>query len=140
MNDFIRLNEEWITTYFELEAADKNLANNPYKIVENGGYIFTLQVDESVIGACALFNTGDNVYELARMAVSPNSQGKGYGRQLMQHALSKLSDIKAKKTYLVSNTRLESAITLYKQFGFKTTHEGPHPLYNRANIVMELEM
>ena len=44
---------------------------------------------------CALFNDGDGVYELARMAVSPSVQGKGYGSQLINHALLKLRSINA---------------------------------------------
>jgi hypothetical protein len=43
----------------------------------------------------------------------------------------------AKKVYLVSNTKLASAIGLYKKYGFQTVSEGQHPIYSRANIVME---
>ena len=37
---FIRLNEAWIAKYFKIEEADRQLAENPYKIIESGGYIF----------------------------------------------------------------------------------------------------
>lgn len=137
LDDFVRLNEEWISSYFELEEVDHALASNPYQIVENGGYIFSLLSDSKVLGVCALFNEGEGVFELARMAVSPNNQSNGYGQKLMDACLSKLSEIGAQKVYLVSNTKLEAAISLYQKYSFKIVSEGQHPVYSRANIVME---
>lgn len=137
LNDFIRLNEEWINQYFSIEETDKKLASNPFKIIEDGGYIFSLVLENHVVGVCALFNEGGGVFELARMAVSPKHHGKGYGKILIEHCLLKLEKINATKVYLVSNTKLSSAIGLYRKYGFKTIFEGVHPVYSRANIVME---
>lgn len=136
LNDFIRLNEEWITSYFQLEEIDRKLAANPQKVIEDGGYIYSLVFNNEVVGVCALFNEGNNVYELARMAVSPKHQGKGYGDKLINICLSKAKEIKANKIYLVSNTKLEVAIALYKKHGFKTVSTAQHILYSRANITM----
>lgn len=137
LHDFIRLNEEWISTYFEIEEVDRALAENPFQIVENGGFIFSLVSSGEVLDVCSLFNEGNGVFELARMAVSPNSQGHGYGNQLIIACLSKLKEIGANKVYLVSNTKLEAAIALYQKHGFKIVSEGQHPVYSRANIIME---
>jgi len=135
--DFIRLNEDWIELYFSLEPQDLELAANPAGVIDEGGYIFTLVVDSDVIGACALFRESDGVYEIARMAVSPAHQGNGHGNTLMKACLNKLRALKAKKAYIVSHTKLESAISLYKKHGFETTHLGNHPVYQRADIVLE---
>ena len=70
------------------------------------------------------------------MAVAPEHQGNGYRQKLMETCLFKLSEISAKEVFLVSNTKLESAISLYIKNGFKTVSEGRHPAYSRANIVM----
>jgi len=137
LSDFIRLNEEWIETYFSLEAHDRELAANPGGVIDAGGYIFTLAVDDHVIGACALFKETEGVFEIARMAVSPAQQGKGYGHELMQACLAKLRALNAKKAYIVSHTKLESAVSLYKKYDFETVHLGKHPVYARANIVLE---
>ena len=97
-------------------------------------------VDENtaeVLGVCALFNDGHDTYELARMAVSPAHHGKGLANTLMDAAFNKLAEINAGKVYLISNTKLKSAIHLYKKYKFVTTHEGPHEKYSRADIVME---
>ena len=135
--DFIRLNEGWISTYFEIEDVDRKLAADPGQIIDKGGYIFSLVENDEVVGVSALFAEGNGVFELARMAVSPQHQGKGHGNLLMHVCLEKLREIKASKVYLVSNTKLEAAIALYKKYDFKTTHQGKHPGYSRANIVME---
>lgn len=137
LDDFIRLNEEWISTYFTLEDTDRALAKNPSQIIDNGGYIFSVISNHQVMGVCALFNEGNGVFELARMAVAPQAQGNGLGHRLMQASLAKLTAIGAQKVYLVSNTKLKAAIALYKKHGFKTVSEGQHPVYSRANIVME---
>jgi len=136
LNDFIRLNEEWITSFFQLEDTDRKLAENPKKIIDDGGYIYSLLTNDEVVGVCALFNEGNSVYELARMAVSPKHQGKGYGDKLLNACLSKAKEIKANKVYLVSNTQLEAAIALYRKHNFKTVNKEQHPIYSRANITM----
>ena len=133
---FIHLNEQWIAHYFELEASDRALAANPVGVIERGGYIFSLEVAGEVVGVCALFNEGEGRYELARMAVNPGSQGKGYGDVLMETALAKLRAIGAKEVHLLSNTVLEAAISLYRKHGFDTISTEQHPVYKRCNIVL----
>ncbi len=114
LKNFIQLNEEWIEKYFEIEQIDKELAEYPYLIIEQGGYIFSIIDAKNVIGVCALINKGNGVYELARMAVSNQHQGKSHGSLLLETCLKKLKNISAKKVYLVSNTKLETAISLYR--------------------------
>ncbi len=135
--EFIRLNEEWIARYFAIEDADRALAANPRQVIDSGGYIFSLTLEDDVVGVCALFNEGDGVYELARMAVPVAHQGRGYGHLLMQACLNKLTAVNATRVYLVSNTKLAAAIAMYRKYNFVTVTEGPHPVYSRANIVME---
>ena len=90
LKDFIRLNEEWIQKFFELEESDKALARNPKKIIDDGGYIFSLIHKGELVAVCALFNNNNGEYELARMATSPNHQGKGYSKKLMEHVFHTL--------------------------------------------------
>ena len=136
LSSFIRLNEEWISKYFSLEKVDLELAENPGKIIDEGGYIFSIEEGGEVVGTCALLNKNAGEYELARMAVSPIYQGYGFGNKLMSAALNKAAQIGAKKVTLVSNTKLSAAIGLYKKFGCKVVSLGQHPVYSRANIVM----
>jgi GNAT superfamily N-acetyltransferase len=137
LQDFIRLNEAWISHYFEIEEVDRELARNPARIITDGSYIFTLLEEDQVIGVCALFKENDGVFQLARMAVSPEFRGKGYGDALINAAFMHLRKIKASRVYLLSNTVLAPAIALYKKHGLIVLCEGQHPVYARCNIVME---
>ena len=140
LSDFIKLNEDWISEYFEIEDVDVSLAKNPKKIIENGGFIFSLVDHGVVVGVCALFNEGNGVFELARMAVAKQFHNRGYGSLLITVCLTKLNDIGASKVYLLSNTKLEPAINLYKKHGFQTVSLEQHPVYSRANISMVLKI
>jgi len=139
LKSFIQLNEAWVTKYFEIEQSDIELSNNPYGVIENGGYIFSLTENNLVVGVCALFNEGKGTYELARMAVAETHQGKGYGKELIVKSIQKAKELNANMLYLISNTKLETAIALYRKYGFKTIKTGQHPVYSRANIVMQYE-
>jgi len=137
LKDFIRLNEDWISRYFKLEESDHRLAENPFRIVEEGGYIFTLVDEGEVLGVCALFYHGQGVYELARMAVEPRHHGKGLSHRLMIAVMDKLDKLAASQVFLYSNTMLDSAISLYRKYGFETVSTGKHENYSRANIKMQ---
>jgi putative acetyltransferase len=138
--DFIRLNEQWISEYFSIEERDRRLAANPFKIVTDGGHIISLVENGRVVGVCALFKVSEDRYELARMAVEPSERGKGYGELLITTALDRARDEGASTISLGTNTVLVSAIALYRKHGFKTVFEGQHPEYARCNIVMELQL
>ncbi len=135
--EFIRLNERWISHFFELEESDKALAKHPEKIIDDGGYVISLTDTDQVAAVCALFHKDKDTYELARMTVHPDYRGQGLAHQLMDVCFQQLKKINAQKVYLISNTQLKAAMQLYKQHGFITTHRGPHPDYQRADIVME---
>jgi putative acetyltransferase len=137
--EFIRLNELWIKEHFSLEESDRKLAADPYRIVREGGHILSV-VDDGVVGVCALFRESPTRYELARMAVDPCVRGRGIGDALMRAAIELAKKDGAETLYLLSNTVLSPAIALYRKHGFRTVSEGPHPVYSRCNIVMELTM
>ena len=53
-NDFIRLNKEWIETYFKIEASDIDTFTHIDDIVDQGGQIFLAIYNGEVVGCCAL--------------------------------------------------------------------------------------
>lgn len=138
--DFVRLNELWISEHFSIEDSDRRLAEDPFRIVRDGGHILSLVEGGRVVGVCALFKEADRRYQLARMAVDPGERGKGHGDVLILAALQKAREDGARAVYLLSNTALGPAIALYRKHGFTTTSEGRHPVYARCNIVMELNL
>ena len=70
------------------------------------------------------------------MAVDEKYQGLKIGKQLAETAIQKAKEKKANKIILYSNTKLITAITLYRKLGFKEIPvDGP---YERSDIKMEL--
>lgn len=137
---FRELNEEWISKYFKMEAADHKALDNPQKsIIDKGGHILVALYNNEPVGVCALMKMDDPVYEyeLAKMAVSPTVQGKSIGWLLGKAAVDKARSLGAKKLYLESNTILEPAINLYHKLGFQKVIGHATP-YERCNIQMEL--
>jgi len=137
---FKSLNEEWISTYFEIEEADRKALNNPEEyILEKGGRIFVGLLNERPMGVCALIKMEDPEYdfEMAKMAVSPEIQNKNMGWLLGQAVIDAAKSMGASKIYLESNTLLKPAINLYYKMGFRKISGRPTP-YKRANIQMEL--
>jgi putative acetyltransferase len=140
---FRTLNEEWITRYFSLEKADRETLNDPEnKILKKGGYIFMAYLGDRAVGCVALIPIGGGVYELSKMAVSPEFRGLGIGRRLLLHTVAQARQIGAKSLFLGSNARLENAVHLYESIGFR--HVPPESLpampYTRANVFMELPL
>lgn len=139
---FKSLNEEWISTYFEIEETDSKALENPNDyIIKNGGKILVALYNGEPAGVCALIKMDDPEYdfEMAKMAVSPKVQGKGIGGLLGQAIVQLAKDLGASKLYLGSNTLLKPAIHLYYKIGFKKI-DGRTTPYKRANIQMELEL
>lgn len=141
--DFIRLNIAWIKTYFRLEESDlQTFSHIDSYIIGNGGQIF-LAIDEGTgeaVGCCALINHPEkSSYELAKMAVSPNVQGRHIGYRLGQALLDYARKIGVRRIYLEGNTRLTASIRLYRKLGFKEIPlEGSS--YDRCDIIMELDL
>jgi GNAT superfamily N-acetyltransferase len=138
---FRTLNEEWITRYFTLEPKDREILGDPKgKILKHGGHILMAWLGHQAIGCVALIPMGDGVYELSKMAVSPEMRGVGVGRRLLLDAIALAKRIGARSLFLGSNSKLQSAVHLYESVGFRHVPAAsiPDMPYVRANVFMEL--
>jgi putative acetyltransferase len=139
-NDFRQLNLEWLEEYHLTEAHDMEILNDPQgTIIHNGGYIFLARYENTIAGCAGLIKVNDDEYELVKMTVGKDFRGKGISKQLLNHCLEKAKELNAKKISLLSNHQLETALCLYKQFGFKDVPVGPSP-YDLADVKMELSL
>ncbi len=139
-SNFASLNIEWIEQHWKMEEADFNALNDPEGYILNaGGFIFLALYNGDIVGTCALLNKGNEVFELAKMAVTSKAKGKGIGYLLGKTVIKKALEIKAKRLYLESNTVLKPAISLYHKLGFKRS-QGVKSPYERCNIQMELDL
>ena len=140
---FRTLNEEWITLHFSLEPKDRETLGDPENtILRRGGQIFMLHSGADAIGCVALIPMTDGVYELSKMAVSPQHRGQGYGRRLLLHAITQARGLGARSLFLGSSTKLASAVHLYESVGFRhvPSETLPPTPYTRANVFMELAL
>jgi len=141
---FRELNLAWLDRYFngELTEQDQQALGNPegYYLAK-GGYIWFARSGGNIIGCCALAKRGEQRFEISKMGVDDSFQGRGVGRRLMLTALAKARELGATEVYLESATRLERAINLYCNLGFRAI---PHPdgqsTYPRSDIYMTLTL
>lgn len=137
---FIELNTEWIKTYFRLEEHDLETFGNVREgIIATGGEVFFALDGGVAVGCCALVHhAADNPlgeWELAKMAVSPLSQGRGTGSRLMEALLAEVRRRGVRDIYLEGNTRLAASIHMYRKFGFREVPLGERN-YERVDIIM----
>jgi ribosomal protein S18 acetylase RimI-like enzyme len=138
--DFAKLNRAWLQKYFEVEPIDEKIFASPGAyIIDKGGYIFFATIDDQIAGTFALIKTEDGVYELSKMAVAEEFQGRKIGNKMIEFCMAKARDLEAQKIILYSNTRLKPAIHLYSKFGFKEVPLG-NVEYKRADIKMEIDL
>ena len=139
---FAALNAEWIEDLHYLEESDKAMVANPEIYLENGGQVFSAHIGDAVAGAVALkphvSGPSEGQWELTKMAVDADYRGHGIGQKLMDAVEAYARDVLGlDRIFLLSNTKNEAALRLYKRNGWTVNHEGTHPIYDRCNIGME---
>jgi N-acetylglutamate synthase-like GNAT family acetyltransferase len=136
--DFRQLNREWLEQYHLLEAHDEAILNNPRETILNtGGVIFLAESDGLIVGTSALMKEHEGVYELVKMGVAKEYQGKGISRLLLNKCIEEARMLKAKKLILFSNHQLKNALALYEKYGFEYIEVEDSP-FQTADIKMEL--
>lgn len=138
--DFKNLNLEWLDKYNLTESHDLEVLDDPKgTILNNGGIIYLAKAGDEIVGSAALMKEPDDVYELAKMAVTPAWRGKGISRLLIEKCLDTARSWKAKKILLYSNSQLQTALKLYEKYGFRHVPVVNAPFLT-ADVKMELIM
>jgi N-acetylglutamate synthase-like GNAT family acetyltransferase len=136
---FEKLNRAWIEQFFWMEPIDFEVLQHPdVHILNKGGDILMASFNKEIAGAAALKYVEPGVYEFTKMAVDEKFRGKKIGRTLVEASIDRAKKLGAKKVILYSNTRLTTAIQLYRKVGF---YEVPvDAIYKRSDIKMELPL
>ena len=139
-NDFRRLNLEWLEKYNLAESHDLQVLDDPKgTILDRGGVIYMAEEDGQLIGSAALMKEAEGIYELAKMAVDPHWRGKGISKLLIEKCLETARSWNATKVTLYSNSQLQTALSLYKKYGFYHIGTENSP-YVTADVRMELNL
>lgn len=140
-DDFKRLNLAWLNKYFWVEPHDEEVLGNPQEyIIDPGGSIFLVKDENEIIGTVALMKMEEGVFELTKMAINPQQQGKKIGQRLMEHALAFAKQQNWDHLIIFSNRKLENAIHIYRKYGFEEIPIGENNPYSRGDIKMKLNL
>jgi N-acetylglutamate synthase-like GNAT family acetyltransferase len=117
---FRQINEEWIVAMFHMEDSDKALLNEPESAIINcHGHIWFVEHQSlGIIGTCALVQRSAGVFELTKMGVLESARGLDAGKFLLDAVLKQAVALKIETLFLLTSSKCEAAIHLYRQRGF----------------------
>lgn len=135
---FKAINLEWLDGFALTESHDLQILNDPEEtILKTGGSIFLAKSGDEIVGTAAIIYEGNNMFELAKMAVIPAFQGRGISKMLLQKCIDVAKEKGGKKMILFSNSRLKTALSLYEKNGFRFVEATDSP-FETADVKMEL--
>ncbi|MFM9909849.1 MAG: GNAT family N-acetyltransferase [Chitinophagaceae bacterium] len=139
-SEFKGLNLEWLDKYHLTEGHDLEILNDPQgTIIDAGGAIYLAKIGNDIVGTASLMKEKEGFFELAKMAVTPQRQGKGISKLLIEKCINKAMELNATKIFLFSNHQLQTAIQLYRKFGFENIDVTDSP-FATADVKMELQL
>ena len=137
---FKEINLEWLDRYNLTESHDLEVLDDPQKnVLDPGGFIFLAIKNGDVVGSAALIPTREGEFELAKMCVRPEWQGRGVSHLLLQKCIEQANEVNAQRIILFSNSKLQRAIGLYERSGFKHVPVTDAP-FTTADVKMEMEL
>lgn len=80
--------------------------------------------NDELVGSIQIYhNKEENCYEVERVMVAPQSQGKGYGKKLLNFVVAKLQQTHRTPIVLTVATCNDKAVKMYEKFGFVPVSE-----------------
>jgi putative acetyltransferase len=137
---FERLNRNWIEKLFKIEARDEEILADPEgTILAKGGHIYFAKFGEEIVGCCAVVTNAEGVFELVKMGVEEEYQGKQIGTKLVSACIDKARGAGGNTIVLETNSQLLPAIRIYEKLGFKKV-ENYQGHFARADYCMSLAL
>ena len=108
--------------YLEIQHYDDEKENPSLKYALPDGRLYLDISDDGIARGCiALRKLSDGKGEVKRLYVRPEYRGKGIATALVERIVKDARNIGYKELYLDTLPELESAVKLYKSFGFEET-------------------
>lgn len=137
---FKLINQAWVEDYFSIEPFDQAQFDRPEEtIIQPGGTIIFAKLGQEIVGTVGLHKLSDEEYELIKMGVSKNAQGKGIGMVMAQAIIEKAKEMGGKNVVFYTHSKLGPALKIYERLGFKES-EKEQGKYCRCDIKMQLEI
>lgn len=138
---FRDFNFAWLEKYFYVEKKDVELLEDCEKnIIDKGGYIFFAEYDGKIVGCFSFIKLNPKSYELGKMAVDAKYQGLKIGQALLTFAVDYAKRNKWNQITLFSSTKLDTALHIYRKYGFQEVVLEDNLPYERSDIKMELNL
>lgn len=83
------------------------------------GMIYVVKRVEHVIGTYIVLETRPNTMEIMNIAVCEQEQGKGIGKQLLQHAITTAKEHGMQRLEIGTGNSSVSQLALYQKCGFR---------------------
>jgi GNAT superfamily N-acetyltransferase len=103
------------------------------KLIGNG-YVHVLVADERIAGIIVLIPDTDAML-LDNVAVSPQSHGKGFGKQLISFAERAAREQGFDRIKLYTNELMHENISIYAKLGYVETHRASEKGYARVYMI-----
>ena len=108
--------------YLEIQHYDDEKENPSLKYALPDGRLYVDISDDGIARGCiALRKLSDEKGEVKRLYVCPEYRGNGIATALVKMIIEDARNIGYKELYLDTLPELESAVRLYKSFGFEET-------------------
>ena len=134
---FYDMNIEWLEKYFTVEPVHRKVLADPEgNIIAGGGEIFFALLDNKVIGTVAVKIEGNDSFELTKLAVSSDAQGKGVGQKLCERVIAFFKEKQGTLLFLETHTKLKPAMRIYEKLGFKIANNPKQGIYAGTDCYM----
>ncbi|GBG11212.1 N-acetyltransferase [Paenibacillus agaridevorans] len=100
------------------------LADPSQKLVEEylqRGHCYIASLNDQIIGVYVLLPTRPDTVELVNVAIDEKNQGRGFGKQLVKHAIQIARELGSKTIEVGTGNSGVGQLALYQKCGFRIT-------------------
>ncbi len=105
-----------------------------------GQRIWVVDNDGVVAGCIAIVKAAEGVAQLRWFILTPETRGKGLGKRLMEEVVTFSREAGYRRIILWTFSELETAIALYRRWGFVKTEEKVHRIWGRDLVEEKYEL
>ncbi len=105
-----------------------------------GQRIWVVEAEGKVAGCIAIVHSNEGVAQLRWFLLTPETRGKGLGKRLMEETIKYSREAGYRRIILWTFSELETAIVLYRRWGFQKTEEKTHRIWGRDLIEEKYEL
>ncbi|WP_282020470.1 GNAT family N-acetyltransferase [Planomicrobium okeanokoites] len=85
----------------------------------SNGFVYEAAVDDELMGVYVLLPLTDGIVEIKNIAVAEDARGQGYGKRLIQHALSEAERLGFGHVEIGTGNSSVDQLMLYQKCGFR---------------------